>query len=282
VIGAAGDIACAPANLSFNGGAGTTSACRQRYTADLLQNRGLSAVLALGDDQYDSGALAEFLGSYDATWGKVNALMRPIPGNHEYGTAGAAGYFDYFNGVGQATGRAGERGKGYYSFDVGSWHLIALNSNCASVGGCAAGSPQESWLRSDLAAHPDACTLAYWHHPRFNSGYTGNTTSTGPLWDALYAAGADVVLNGHSHDYERFAPQNPSAGADPARGIREFVVGTGGEDHHSLGTIQPNSQVRNVDTFGILRLTLRAGSYTWQFVPEAAGTFTDAGSQSCH
>ncbi len=281
VIGAAGDIACAANNPSFNGGLGTPDSCRERYTSDLVFGRGLSAVLPLGDNQYDSGALGEFMQSYDPTWGRVKSITHPVAGNHEYETPAAAGYFDYYNGAGRSTGLAGDRSKGYYSFDVGAWHLIALNSNCTYVG-CGAGSPQERWLKADMAAHPNRCTLAYWHHPRFNSGYTGNAPSTGPLWQDLYTGGADVVLNGHSHEYERFAPQTPSAQADPTRGIREFVVGTGGEDHHALGTVQPNSQVRNIDTFGVLRLTLSATSYSWNFVSEAGGAFTDSGNQSCH
>ncbi len=238
-------------------------------------------MLPLGDTQYDSGTLSEFMGSYDPTWGRLNSLARPVLGNHEYGTAGAGGYFDYFNGTGQATGRAGDRGRGYYSYDIGAWHLIALNSNCSLVP-CGAGSAQEQWLRADLAANPKTCTLAYWHHPRFSSGYTNNTPAVDPLWQDLYTAGADVVLGGHAHEYERFAPQNPAGQADLARGIREFVVGTGGEDHHALGTIKANSEVRNVDTFGVMRLTLSATGYSWKFVPEAGRTFTDSGSASCH
>jgi hypothetical protein len=202
-------------------------------------------------------------------------------GNHEYETPGAAGYYDYFNGPGVATGRAGDRTKGYYSYDIGTWHLVALNSNC-SVVSCSAGSAQETWLKNDLAAHPNKCTLAYWHHPLFNSGYTGNAPSTGPLWNALYAAGAELVMNGHSHSYERFAPMNAGGKVDAANGVREFVVGTGGEDHHALGTIQPNSEVRDTSTFGALLLTLGATSYSWRFVGAPGGSFSDSGSQACH
>jgi acid phosphatase type 7 len=290
VVAAAGDIACAPANPSFNGGLGTPTACAQKRTSDLLAGAGLAAVLALGDNQYDSGTLAEYTASFDATWGRVKPILHPVAGNHEYVTTGADGYFDYFNGAGAATGPAGRRGLGYYSFDLGAWHLVALNSNCAAVpGGCGAGSPQEQWLAADLSAHPATCTLAYWHHPRWSSGAdVGNDGELSALWNDLYAAGAEVVLSGHGHLYERFAPQaattagQPAGTLDPARGLREFVVGTGGEDHAEAGAVQPNSEVRDDNTFGVLELALHPGSYAWRFVPEAGGTFSDSGTAPCH
>src|SRR6185369_17671028 len=192
------------------------------------------------------------------------------------------GYYDYFNGAGSLTGPAGEPGKGYYTFHNGAWRLFALNSNCSAAGGCGVGSPQEVWLKAQLAAHPAPCTLAFWHHPRFSSGEHGNSTATQALWQDLYDANADVVLVGHDHDYERFAPQDPTGVSDPARGIREFVVGTGGRSHYAIGTPAPNSEVRNSDTFGVLRLTLHPSSYDWKFVPEAGGTFTDSGTGYCH
>ena len=219
------------------------------------------------------------------TWGRHKTLIRPATGNHDYlDSAGVAqGYFDYYDGVGNSNGPAGERGKGYYSYDLGAWHIVVLNSNCSKVGGCGAGSPQEKWLRADLAAHPTACTAAYWHHPRFSSGQHGSFTSMQPIWQALYDYGAEVVFNGHNHDYERFAPQDPNGVADPARGIREFVVGTGGKSHYSLSASPlVNEEIRNGDTFGVLKLTLHPTSYDWRFVPEAGKTFTDSGSQSCH
>ena len=157
-----------------------------------------------------------------------------------------------------------------------------MNSNCSQVAGCGSGSPQETWLRSDLAAHTNACTLAYWHHPRFSSGQHGDESQYDTFWRDLYAGHADIVLNGHDHDYERFAPQNPSAGSDPASGIREFVVGTGGKNHYGFGTVQANSVVRNADTFGVLLLTLHPGGYDWRFAPEPGKTFTDVGSAACH
>ena len=282
VVFAAGDIACDPADGNFNGGAGTVSNCRMKATSDSILAESPAAVLTLGDDQYENGTLAAYQASFEPTWGRLMSILRPTPGNHEYQTTGATGYFDYFNGVGQASGRAGERGKGYYSYDVGTWHLIAMNSNCSPVGGCGVGSPQEKWLRADLAAHPAECTLAYWHHPVFSSGSHGNTASVLPLFQALYDAGADVVLSGHDHDYERFAPQSPAGAADPARGIRQFVVGTGGKNHYAFSAVRPNSEVRNADTYGVLRLVLHPAGYDWSVVPEPGRTFTDSGSQSCH
>src|SRR5688572_5512295 len=199
VIGAAGDIACAPDDPNFNGGEGQNGFCRQMHTSQLLVDAEppLARVLALGDTQYPDAALADFQLSYDPSWGRVKSITRPAVGNHEYqNSTTAAGYFDYFNGVGADTGPAGERGEGYYSFDVGSWHLIALNSQCNRVpGGCAAGSAQEQWLRADLAANRDAsCTLAYWHHPQFHSGPNPNAFDWTAFWQALHDAGGDLVL----------------------------------------------------------------------------------------
>lgn len=265
---AAGDIACKP------GTAVTATTCRHGYTSDLLVNEpGLTRVLALGDHQYEDGLLSEFtgVGAYDATWGRLKAITSPVPGNHEYHTPGASGYFDYFGAA------AGERGKGYYGFDLGSWHLIALNSEISHT----ASSAQVQWLKSDLAATTKPCILAYWHKPRFSSGYHGSSASRQPLWDALYAAHADVVLNAHDHHYERFAPQSPTGKAD-ANGIREFIVGTGGSAHYKLNATQPNSEVRDKTAFGALRLTLRADGYDWRFVPAAGATFTDSGTGVCH
>ena len=200
----------------------------------------------------------------------------PSAGNHEYYTAGASGYFEYF---GEA---AGDPQKGYYSYDLGSWHVVVLNSNCAEIGGCGAGSPQERWLREDLAAHPSACTAAYFHHPRFSSSRIGNNSAMVPFWEALYEADAEVVLGGHAHHYERFAPQTPGGQADPAQGIREFVVGTGGKSLNSFGTVKANSQVRLNNANGVIKLTLHPASYDWQFVTAPDGTVADSGSTSCH
>jgi hypothetical protein len=280
VIMAAGDIACDPTDPGYNGGAGTADRCHQQATSDLLLSTPLDAVLPLGDIQYDSATTARINAVYAPTWGRVKSISRPILGNHESGTA--TGYFDYFNGAGVSDGPAGPRGKGYYSFDLGAWHLVALNSNCSSVS-CSAGSDQESWLRADLAAHPANCTLAYWHHPRYSSGHDGSHSSMQPLWDALQDAQAELLLSGHSHDYERFAPLDRDGDVDQAGGIRQFVVGTGGAFFTGgLGSLAPHSEVAQNDTFGVLKLTLHPASYDWQFVPEAGRTFSDAGSQSCH
>jgi hypothetical protein len=282
VIAAAGDIACDPASTGWNNNVGTASGCRQMYTSDLLTGGGLAAVLTLGDNQYENGELTAFNQSYDPTWGRLKTLTHPVTGNHEYNvSSAAAGYFDYFNGTGSLTGPAGDRGKGYYSYDIGAWHLVALNSNCGRVS-CAAGSAQEQWLRADMAANAKPCTLAYWHHPLFSSGAHGNIAASKPLFAAFHALGGDVVLNGHDHDYERFAAQTPNGVADAAGGVREFVVGTGGKNQTAGGTVKPNSEVRNVGTFGVLKVTLHATGYDWRFTPEAGKTFTDSGSSSCH
>jgi Ca2+-binding RTX toxin-like protein len=279
-VAAAGNIACDTTSPYFMAGAGTPTRCHQGATAKLLTG-GLSAVLPLGSAQYCCGTLAAFQASYNTSWGAVKAITHPVPGTREYATPGAAGYFDYFNGPGAAAGPAGARGLGYYSFDLGSWHLVALNTNCAQVS-CAAGSAQERWLRADLAAHPTSCTLAFSHAPRFSSGHPGGVLSVKPLWQALYDSGAEVVLSAGARDYERFRPLAPSGRFDPAFGIRQFVAGTGGYSLGAVGAPKPNSEVLENKTFGVLELTLHPGSYVWAFVPEAGATFTDSGSGACH
>jgi Bacterial Ig domain/Chitobiase/beta-hexosaminidase C-terminal domain/Calcineurin-like phosphoesterase len=287
VIAAAGDIACDPLNGGFNNGAGTTTDCLELATSNLLP--GADAVLALGDEQYGCGGASAFAASYDPTWGKAKAITFPVPGNHEYQTTGgsgcsanadAAGYYSYFGTA------AGEPSKGYYSFDLGQWHLIALNSECANVvGGCGVGSPQEVWLKNDLAQHSSAsCTLAYWHRPRFYSYGSTSDTTTDPFWRDLYAAHADVILNGHQHFYERFALQNPDGKADP-NGLREIMVGTGGESYMDpSATKLPLSEATVSRVFGILQMTLHPGSYDWSFlrVPNSPVPFTDSGTTACH
>jgi hypothetical protein len=279
VIAAAGDIACDPGDPDYRNGNGTSTACRQRYTSDLMVGAGLSAVLPLGDNQYTDGTLSKYQAVYDPTWGRVKSITRPVVGNHEPDSA--TGYFDYFNGVGNSNGPAGERGKGYYSYDLGAWHLIALNSNCGTVP-CGVGSAQEQWLRGDLGAHPDSCKLAYYHHARFSSGHDGDNTFMQPIWQALYDGGVDIVLNGHSHDYERFAPMDANGNLDNLRGIREFVVGTGGAFFTGISSGRPNSLVRRNDTYGVLKLELHPTSYEWEFEPEAGKTFSDSGTGTCH
>ena len=260
-------------------GAGDIADCRDlsgaEATAKLLEQIP-GTVMAVGDLAYPDGSKENFA-CYDKTWGRVKARTRPAPGNHEFHAAGATPYFDYFGAA------AGDPQNGYYSYELGTWHIVVLNSECADVGGCGAGSRQETWLRADLAAHPAACTLAYWHKPLFSSGSAhGNDVSVKPLWQALYDGNADVVVAGHDHNYERFAPQNADGAADPARGIREFVAGTGGKNQRPMGAIDPNSEVRNADAFGVLKLTLHPNSYDWQFIPEPGKTFVDSGSGKCH
>lgn len=232
-------------------------------------------VVTLGDNVYPDGSASQFAGCYDPTWGAFRLRTRPAAGNHDYGTANASAYFAYFGRL------AGNPRYGFYAYNKGTWRIYVLNSNCSAVGGCDAGSPQESWLRNDLARNPHACVLAYWHHPMFSSGEHGNDAMTRAFWDDLYAAHAELILNGHDHDYERFAPQSPSGVATP-RGIREIVVGTGGMSHYGFTTIRSNSQVRNDTTFGVLKVTLHAASYSWQFIPVAGATFRDAGTTACH
>jgi hypothetical protein len=256
--------------------AGDVADCRSQgdeATARLLGSLP-GTILVLGDLAYPSGLPEDFL-CYDASWGRFKSRTRPSPGNHEYLTRNATGYFDYFGSA------AGPRDKGYYSFDEGAWHIVSINSNCSRVGGCGPGSAQERWLRADLAATSRRCTIAFWHHPLFSSGQHGAHRNMRPIWDALYEAGAEIVLTGHDHNYERFAPQTPAGAADPTRGIRQFTVGTGGKNHTRIRRAQPNSEVRNDDTFGVLMLTLRGDGYRWQFVPEAGKSFSDAGSGGC-
>jgi acid phosphatase type 7 len=259
--------------------AGDIASCTSdgdEQTAALLDSLP-GTVLTLGDTVYDDGSADEFERCYLPSWGRFRHRTYPAPGNHDYQTFEAMGYYGFFGP------RAGQPGKGWYSFDRGRWHLIALNSNCDEVGGCQPGSEQERWLRGDLAAHPARCTLAFWHHPRFSSGTThGSDRAVGGLWLALYEAGADVVLVGHEHNYERFAPLDPLGGVDPARGVREFVVGTGGKSHYPFGSPLPGSEARNSDSFGVLQLQLRRTGYSWRFLPAQGGSFQDSGSASCH
>ena len=285
VVAAAGDIACDPTNGHYFGGNGDAVTCRQKYTADILANGGFAAILALGDNQYFCGGYSAFLQVYDKSWGRVKASTHPVVGNHEFLTSGgtgcdptntaAAGYYKYFGAA------AGQAGKGYYSYNIGAWHLVALNSNCGDIGGCSSGSAEYNWLAADLAAHPNFCTLAYWHIPLFSSG--GRAASNmRSIWKLLYDNGADLVLSGHDHIYERFAPQTSTAVRDTARGMRSFIVGTGGANHTSVETVAANSELRNASTYGVLKLTLHSTSYDWKFVPEAGKTFTDSGTAQCH
>ena len=289
LVAAAGDIACDPGSERFATGLGTSDACHMLQTSDLLMKMDLSAVLPLGDLQYEDGTLDKFQRSFAPTWGRLKPLMRPTVGNHEYRDPGAAGYFDYFNGPGAAAGPAGPRDKGYYSYELGNWHVVTLNSQCSHPtadnpysADCRAGSTQEQWLRADLAAHPSRCTLATWHHPWFSSGVAGVNGAVQPLVRALHEGGADVLLTGHDHGYERFAPIDGDANRDGERGVRQFVAGTGGKSHGELDAPQPHSEVREKSTFGVLALTLRPRGYLWEYVPETGAGFTDAGANACH
>ncbi len=234
------------------------------------------AVFAAGDTAYPAGSPQQFTDCYSPTWGAFQDRTLPAVGNHEYVTPGAVGYYDWFGSA------AGTPGQGWYATDVGTWRVLVLNAECSQIGGCGEGSPELAWLRSEVAAHPARCTVAIWHQPRWSSGLHGDDPTVAPFWDVLYAAGAELVLNGHDHDYERFAPQDPSGRFDPVRGVREFVVGTGGAQLRRLGLARPNQQAANDRTHGVLKLTLRPGGYDWVFVPVAGETFTDSGSGTCH
>jgi acid phosphatase type 7 len=302
LVAAAGDIACDPTTATYQGGNGTENDCHERVTSNMLLRIHPNAVLPLGDEQYQCGAGSDFRASYGPTWGRLLAISHPVPGNHEYGgschRSSASGYFRFFGAV------AGTNERGWYSYNVGSWHMIALNSECSSghegvpVGGCDAGSAQETWLRHDLATHPRRCTLAYWHEPRFSSGEHGDAQQMATIWNDLARAHVDIVLSGHNHDYERFAPigvvpgvEVPTGPTDQPNyeqpllnptGIREFVVGTGGKNHYLFHNPPLHGErVRNDNTYGLLLLRLRPRGYSWRFLPEPGKTFTDSGTGTC-
>jgi 3',5'-cyclic AMP phosphodiesterase CpdA len=300
-LAVAGDIACKPGEVGAppDGKPNGPDNCQQAETAQLIESLNPDAVATPGDIQYQFGHLSEFLGSFDPTWGAFKAKIYPAPGNHEWydSPTNGQGYFDYFNGVGAPTGRAGDRGKGYYSVDLNRyWHLITLNSNCTSDNKlivtpvpCNPGSAQEQWLQADLAAHPNQCIIAQWHHPLFTSGPNQagpNDLATQSFWNDLYAAGATLVLNGHDHGYERFARQTNTGAPDHRHGIREFVVGTGGKSLFGPGPLPAaNSELYDNTTFGVLLLTLHPHSYQWNFTREPVagnGTLTDQGSAPCN
>jgi hypothetical protein len=256
-------------------GAGDISDCgndNDEATAKLLDAIP-GTVFTLGDNVYSSGTDTQYAQCFDPTWGRHKARTMPSPGNHDYNTSGATGYYNYWGAL------AGPAGRGYYSADVGDWHIISLNSEVSM----SAGGAQETWLRADLQANTKQCIIAYWHKPRFSSGTNhGSLSSAQPLWQALYDFHATLILNGHEHNYERFAPQTPTGAADPTNGIREIVSGTGGESHYNdEGTPLANSEVFNGTTYGVLKLTLGAGTYSWQFIPIAGQSFTDSGTGTC-
>jgi len=261
--------------------AGCSSLAGAAATAKLIEQIP-GTVFAAGDLAYDRCTTAEFSKCYDTTWGKFKDRTRPTPGNHEYDSTGGLAYFAYWGE------RAGPRGKGYYSYDLGNWHVVALNTNCDApgVGGCGFGSEQEKWLKADLAAHARSCIAAYGHHALFSSGLLKRHAvhpELRDLWRDLYAAHADLMLAGHEHSYERFAPQDPDGHLDPQNGVREIVVGTGGRSHDVLGLATPNSEQRNADTFGVLKLTLSTTKYSWEFIPvNGEDGFHDSGEGTCH
>ncbi len=244
-------------------------------TAKLIENVPVAAVFTAGDNAYENGSPDDFRNCYDPTWGAFKDRTRPAAGNHDWQTKDLAGYLGYFGTA------AAPEGASWYSYDLGSWHIVVLDSDCGFVGGCGPGSAQGRWLSTDLAASTARCTLAIWHHPRFSSGEHGNDTDVAPFWQTLYDAGADVVINGHDHDYERFAPQDPSGREDRVRGIREFVVGTGGAALRTFPTTRANSELRVATTHGVIELVLHQASYQWTFVP-TTGELGDSGTAPCH
>lgn len=269
VIVAVGDIAC-------NTSSYTSTTCRHAQTAERMITINPDAVITLGDNQYQNGELSNFQTYYHPTWGQAFDKTYPAPGNHEYGTPNAAGYFDYFGT------RAGNTSNGYYSFDIGSWHVVSLNSNCVTFNddSCSNGSPQADWLQNDLETHNNGCTLVYWHHPRYSAGTHGDNSRMDYFWQLLDANNVDVALAGHDHNYQRFAPMDSTGSYDP-NGIREFVVGTGGKSHYSLNTSDNNLESYKTSTFGVLKMTLHDTSYDWEFVGETGDVF-DSGSWNCN
>lgn len=242
-----------------------------RRTGSLLA-RLPGVVAALGDLAYPDGAIESFRSCYDPAWGDLLDRTRPAQGNHDVRTRGAAGYYSYLGAI------AGPRPQGYYSYALGTWHIVVLNSNCEQVGGCDAASPQGRWLRDDLATAGTGSILAYWHHPRFSTGFHGDDTAVADFWRLLHDAGADVVLNGHDHDYQRFARIDPQGQPD-AHGIREFVVGTGGADLRDFSRDAPSIlEYRQNTTHGILRLDLGTCGYRWEFLPADDRPALDQGS----
>ena len=263
-----------PAVLVGAGDIASCSSSGDEATAELLDGIA-GTVFTAGDSAYDGGTAAEFADCYGPTWGRHRDRTLPVPGNHDYATAAAAGYFAWFGAA------AGDPARGWYATDLGTWRIYALNSDCWAIGGCGAGSAQERWLHADLAANPRRCVLAIWHHPLFSSGDHGSDPMTAALWQALDDAGAELVVNGHDHDYERFGPQDVSGAADP-EGIVEVVVGTGGRSHYAFRTPIANSLVRDSTAFGVIRFYLDAGGWASTFVPIAGATFTDTAQGTCH
>jgi 3',5'-cyclic AMP phosphodiesterase CpdA len=270
VINALGDIAACDARYTQRDGFLQTAALLQRLDGPIL---------GLGDYVYYGGDPTLYTNCFDPVWGQFKSRIFPAVGNHEYIYPNAAGYYQYFGAA------AGNPANGYYSYNLGAWHVVVLNTNCSSAGAlndCFAGSPQEQWLRADLAAHPTFCTLAYYHHPLYSSGKEGNFWRAHDLVQALIDYHVDLILNGHDHSYERFAPQDANGNLDPVNGIPEIIAGTGGKDHSPLVKRLPNSLVFDNTSFGVLRMVLHPTGYVFQFIPVAGSAFTDSGSGTCH
>lgn len=285
VVAVGGDVACAPDDPGLNGGAGTPGHCHEQATAALIGQINPVALLMTGDGQYNSGSLADYTARYGANWGQYRSITRPTVGNHDYGQSGAAGYFSYFGDAATPLQPGCVKScNGWYSFDVGAWHVVNINSECTRIDGgvgCAAGSPQEQWLQADLAAHSNGCTMVMGHRPRWSSNSFASP-DIAPLIDDMYAAGVDLYVTGHAHSYERFAPQDPAGQADAARGIRQIVVGTGGDNFSGFGTVAANSEVRKTSIFGVMKLTLHPGSYDWSFIADPSTPWSDSGTGTCH
>jgi len=254
-------------------GAGDIADCTRagpRLTADLL-DRLDGTIFTAGDNVYMNGTPSEFADCYGPSWGRHRARTRPAPGNHDYGTPDASGYFQYFGAA------AGPPGLGYYSYDLGAWHIVSLNTNTAIH----PGSAQLTWLQADLASHATRCSLAYFHHPLFSSGQNGGDSRQRDLWRVLHAHGVDVIVSAHDHVYERFAPQDAEGRFDPVRGVRQFTVGTGGGKPYGFPNLERNSEVRG-SVWGVIRFALRAGDYAWEFIAVDGETFKDSGQEHCH
>jgi hypothetical protein len=275
--GSAGGSSGAPSDpvLVGAGDIGDCASSGDEETAKLIEGIA-GTVFTAGDNAYPGGTAEQFSQCYNPSWGQFRTRTRPAAGNHDWVTKEASGYLGYFGPA--ATNGAGQT---WYSYDLGQWHVVVLDADCALTGGCEAGSVQGRWLAADLAGSSARCTVAIWHQPRFSSGEHGNDAAVAPFWDALYAAGADLVINGHDHDYERFKPQTPTGQVDAARGIREFVVGTGGTPLRVFDQPKPNSDIRAAVSHGILKLTLHPTGYDWAFI-STNGMFSDSGSATCH
>lgn len=259
-------------------GAGDIAYCGEEAlgdeaTADIIARFPSAAVFTAGDNVQDDGRTAEYKNCFDPTWGRFLDRLHPSPGNHDYNTGNGAPYFAYFGSA------AGQAGQGWYSYELGAWHFVSLNSNCDNVA-CGPDSAQAKWLEEDLASSDKECTLLYWHHPRFTSGLSGDYGLASTFWKIALAHGADVVINGHDHSYERLVPQDGDGKADP-QGIRQFIVGTGGAPLRFFAEPKPASEVRDFSTLGVILFKLYPGWYEWEFIPVEGGTFSDKGQGVC-